>query len=307
MNIKITKNIEEANCVTHSGTFHADEVFATIILSKINKDLKIIRVNNVDWKNVNSNMYVYDIGDGELDHHQLGGNGNRDNGVPYAACGLVWKKYGMDVLNSLGVENNIEEIWKTFDKDFIQYIDANDNGKIPAIDTPYKIVSLASIISNFNPRWDEDIDGDAKFIEAVIFSEKIFDNALNSTLLKVKAKIYVENAINDSKDGIMILEKYMPWHEIVLNSNNKKAKDINFVIFPSNRGGYNIYTVAKELGSFESRKYFPKTWAGLKDEKLQEVTGIKTARFCHNACFICATETKEDAIKLAYLANNSIL
>ena len=35
MNIKITKNIKEANCITHAGTFHADEIFATLILSKI--------------------------------------------------------------------------------------------------------------------------------------------------------------------------------------------------------------------------------------------------------------------------------
>ena len=34
-NIKITKNIDEANLMTHSGTFHADEIFGTIILSKI--------------------------------------------------------------------------------------------------------------------------------------------------------------------------------------------------------------------------------------------------------------------------------
>lgn len=27
MNIKLTKNIEEANCITHNGTFHCDEVF----------------------------------------------------------------------------------------------------------------------------------------------------------------------------------------------------------------------------------------------------------------------------------------
>ncbi len=27
MNIEITKNIEEANCITHNGTFHCDEIF----------------------------------------------------------------------------------------------------------------------------------------------------------------------------------------------------------------------------------------------------------------------------------------
>ena len=37
-NLKITKNIQEANCITHTGKFHTDEVFATVILSKVLKE-----------------------------------------------------------------------------------------------------------------------------------------------------------------------------------------------------------------------------------------------------------------------------
>ena len=35
--MKLTKNIEEANLITHSGNFHAD-VFATVFMSKIIKN-----------------------------------------------------------------------------------------------------------------------------------------------------------------------------------------------------------------------------------------------------------------------------
>ena len=35
MNIEITKNTEEANCITHNGTFHCDEIFSTIMFSKL--------------------------------------------------------------------------------------------------------------------------------------------------------------------------------------------------------------------------------------------------------------------------------
>ena len=69
--------------------------------------------------------------------------------------------------------------------------------------------------------------------------------------------------------------------------------------------GYNIYTVPEKLSSFTSRKLFPKEWAGLKDKELQKVTTVETARFCHNKCFICAVETKEDALKLAKIANGT--
>lgn len=41
--IKMTKNIETATAVTHGGTFHADEVFATVILEKVFGDLTICR------------------------------------------------------------------------------------------------------------------------------------------------------------------------------------------------------------------------------------------------------------------------
>ena len=45
--IEIVKELKEANCVTHGGKFHPDEIFATVILSKILTNIKLIRVNEV--------------------------------------------------------------------------------------------------------------------------------------------------------------------------------------------------------------------------------------------------------------------
>lgn len=302
MKIEITKNIKEANCITHNGTFHTDEVFSTILFSKILPNVVVCRTS--DLEDANESQYIYDVGGGELDHHQFGGNGERENGIKYSSCGLVWKKFGKEVIQKYtDTDKDIDIIWNDLDKNFIQYIDAGDNGQIPAMETDYKIVQLASIISAFNPNWDEDVDPDERFLEAVEMAEIIFENTMKSTISKVNAMEEVEKSIQASKDGVMVLEKYMPWKEILLNSENSKAELINFVVFPSNRGGYNVYTVPEKMGSFESRKLFPKEWAGLKDEELQKVTTVQTARFCHNKCFICAVETKEDAIKLANIAN----
>ena len=301
MNIKLTKNIEEANCITHNGTFHCDEVFSTIMFSKLLPEVIVCRTSNLE--KANSDQYIYDVGGGELDHHQFGGNGERDNGVKYSSCGLVWKKFGKEIIKKY-TEKDIDEIWKMIDKNLIQCIDAGDNGQIPDINVDYRLVQVASIISEFNPNWDEDIDPDVKFEEAVKLAETVFDNSMKSSISKMRAKSKVDMAINDSKDGIMTLEKFLPWKEFLLESDSSKAKLINFVIFPSNRGGYNIYTVPEKLGSFTSRKLFPKEWAGLKDKELQKVTTVETARFCHNKCFICAVDTKDDALKLAKIANN---
>ena len=40
-NIKLTKQYNKANFVTHSGTFHVDDVISTIFLSKIFKEINL--------------------------------------------------------------------------------------------------------------------------------------------------------------------------------------------------------------------------------------------------------------------------
>ena len=59
-NIQLTKEIDNANCITHSGKFHVDDVISTIFLSKLNKNIILIRVPTV--KNINiENKIVYNI------------------------------------------------------------------------------------------------------------------------------------------------------------------------------------------------------------------------------------------------------
>ena len=180
----------------------------------------------------------------------------------------------------------------------------DDNGELPKLNTQYRNFHISYIIGLFNPKWDEDIESDKKFLTALNLAETIFDEFLKDTFSKIKAKKKVEDAIQSSENNILILDEFMPWKEFLLESKINKAKDINFVIFPSKRGGFNIYAVPKEIGSFENRKSMPKAWRGLRDNKLQEVTGIKTALFCHNAGFIATSKTKEDALKLAKLADS---
>ena len=45
--IKVVKNYNEANCITHNGTMHADEVFATAFLDLYKGNLKVYRVSDV--------------------------------------------------------------------------------------------------------------------------------------------------------------------------------------------------------------------------------------------------------------------
>ena len=300
--IIITENIEEADLITHNGTFHSDEVFSTVLLSKVLKKdiLKLCRTSNIKE---GITGFVYDVGYGKYDHHQPGGNGERKNGIKYSSFGLVWRDFGKDYLKQLNCLQ-IEEVWSMVDKKLVQNIDAIDNGQLGKLTQfDFEVVTLPNLISMYNSNWDdEQANQNEMFLKAVQFAQTVFDRFIISVVSKIRAKSRVEDAIENSKNQILILEKFMPWKEFLLDSENEKAKNILFVVFPSNRGGYNVYAVPKENASFESRKLFPAKWAGLKDEELSKISGVATATFCHTGRFICATRTKEDAIKIARIA-----
>ena len=140
------------------------------------------------------------------------------------------------------------------------------------------------------------------YMNAISLDKMIFNNIMKRMVAKEQARKIVENKIEESKDGILILDDYMPWKDIVLTSSNEKAKEILYAIFPSKRGGYNVVATPTSPGSFEIKKPFPKNWAGLENEELQKISGVDTITFCHKNLFICACKTYEDAIKIAKIA-----
>lgn len=296
--IKTTKTMKQATVVTHGGIFHADEVLATVILSKVLGDITVLRTFKVP-EVLSDNVIVYDIGFGRFDHHQKGGNGARENGVPYASVGLIWKEYGHQIVENTA---NPELVWELIDRDLIQGVDATDNGAMPKPESELSNMSFSNIISGFNPTWDSNEDSDEAFIKAVEFAETVFENTLKNATAKAKAQKIVEEAIEKSQEHIMVLEQFVPWQEFVFSSENAKASEVQFVVFPSNRGGYNWQCVPDMLGGFGQRKTVPSEWRGLSGENLQKVTGVPTANFCHAAGFLGSAETFEDAYALAKLA-----
>lgn len=85
---------KDAKAFTHGGKFHADDVFSSALLLYINPEIVISRGNKVpeDFDGI-----VFDIGRGRYDHHQKDSR-VRENGVPYAAFGLLWEELGKEIL-----------------------------------------------------------------------------------------------------------------------------------------------------------------------------------------------------------------
>ena len=82
--------------VTHAGRFHADDVFSTALLRILNPQIQVQRVPQLPEGFAG---LAFDIGWGEFDHHQQGAP-VRENGVPYAAFGLLWRRFGLQLLEA---------------------------------------------------------------------------------------------------------------------------------------------------------------------------------------------------------------
>ena len=274
--------IQNATAFTHSGKFHADDVFSSALLLYLNPEITITRGNRVPE---NFDGIVFDIGRGKYDHHQKDSR-IRENGVPYAAFGLLWEELGAEILG--------EELAQKFDEAFVQSLDNNDN-------TGEKN-ELATLIGNFNPTWDAEGDNDEAFFQAVSVAGMILENKFERYRGNERADKRVEEIYNKHQQAfrdrekhrddarILILPEFVPCQKFLSET------QIAFVIFPSNRGGYCIQPQKKEY-SMNYKCNFPTEWLGLENEELQAATGLKTAGFCHKGGFLMTAGELADAVQ----------
>ena len=293
--VKVVNNINNANCITHSGTMHADEVFATALLDLYLEDVCVFRTNKIPM-GLSKDVLVYDIGRGRFDHHQLDAE-KRENGITYSSIGLLWKEFGREVLKKYNF-SNIEEVFLGIDKDLIEGIDADDNGVFPKIESNYKVKTLPNIIKIFNPSLNSGENEKDQFLKAVKLAKMILEEEMFYINGKVASDKIVEEIINNSdlSKGYLYLDEYVPFEDAIMN--HKDGAKILFVAYPSNRGGYAIKTVGKSMEDRTSRKLFPEEWAGLQDKELEKVSGIVGLSFCHTGRFIvnCASLEAMDKV-----------
>lgn len=288
--IRVVQNPKEANCITHSGTMHADEVFATAFLDLYFQNITVYRTNQVP-ENLDSDVLVYDIGRGKFDHHQLDAE-KRENGIPYSSFGLLWREFGKDYLTREGF-SNIEKLFLGIDSDLVEGIDGDDNGVFPKIEAPYKVKAIPQIIRIFNPSFDSNENENDQFMKAVELAKSILKEEFIYMNGKVMADEKVGNILDhrDLQQKYLILEEYIPYEDALLRHEN--TDNILFVAFPSNRGGYAIKTVPISIEDKNPRMAFPEEWAGLVDQELETVSQIEGLGFCHTGRFIVNCKTKE--------------
>lgn len=167
---------------------------------------------------------VFDIGRGEFDHHQKDSR-IRENGVPYAAFGLLWEAVGADILG--------KELAVKFDESFVQPLDNNDN-------TGEKN-ELATLIGNFNPSWDYEGGSDEAFFQAVSVAGMILENKFERYRGNERADKRVEEVLakHDPASRILVLPEFIPCQKALSET------DIAFVIFRQTEAAF-VYSRRKE-------------------------------------------------------------
>lgn len=297
--------MKKTSVVVHSGEFHADDVFAVATLAVfLGVELDELDIKRTrDEEVLNSADYVLDVGfvnDGEtrFDHHQEGGAGERENGVPYATFGLIWKKFGEKICGNKETADLIE-------KKIVEPVDAEDNG-VDIYKSLFKDVrpfTYPRVIYAMNPTWKEGGENNYEdFLKAVGLTKNILEREIKRAKDFMEGKPIVLQKYNEAKDKrIIILDGEYPYRKIL-----KDFKEPLYVVKKSGvDGNYGVYCVKDDPGSFISRKDLPESWAGKTGEELARITGVKDAVFCHTKRFMCVAGSIEGAVEMAKIAVNN--
>ena len=293
--------------VTHSGTFHPDDIFACASLFMMlgEENCELVRTRDeahfVDADFVFDVGGVYDAKTNRFDHHQIGRAGMHEekvegaSKVPYASFGLVWKKFGEKICGSAEIAQRINE-------KLILPVDAQDNG-VSLFDEKIKGIkeyAVNDVLNTFLPSWNEvNIKTDDRFIEAVHLAIHILKREIVRMNAKIIGGAKVMEAYQNSKDKRIIeLPGYFPWKEVL----NKFPEPL-VVVTPREDGKYQAETVPDgDPSKFIQRIYFPKSWSGLREEEFAKVSGVPDVVFCHTALFFVVAKTRDGVLRLAELA-----
>lgn len=264
MNNEINNNINTniKTIVVHSGAFHSDDVAVVAMLLIAFPNAKVVRTFKPEEVQ-GSNILVADVGLGRYDHHQKDCQ-LRSDGQKRAACGLVFQDY----YQQIGFSKRSAEI---FEQMYICPIEDQDNG-VKDEDGNLVRNPLSEAIKSFNPSWNSSETVDEAFMKAVSWCQQVFLNELRRSKASEEAELFLEKAISQQENGLVVLEQFVPTGSL------KGKQDIKYIAFPSQRGGWEIQPNDRKAG-------LPKSWLESKP---------KGCSFMHPNGFIARFDSLED-------------
>ena len=305
--------------LTHSGSFHADDVFGVAVLVALHPEHTLARTR--DAATIAQADFAVDVGGewdparGRFDHHQRGFDGARPGGEGYASAGLVWREYGRayvrHVAATMGARIEaaaIDAIAADLDASLVRYLDLVDTG---AKMVAPGVFGLSSQVAALNSTWLEEqgLSVEARgalqlerFREAMALVQRFLERLVMRRVGQELAADRVRAAPRLLGGRVLHLaEGGVPWTRVVLD----EMPDVLFVLYPEadDEGErYVLRTVPVRADSFEARRDLPRAWAGLREAQLASASGVFDALFCHTNLFIAVARSFEGALRMAELA-----
>lgn len=254
--------------ITHSGIFHADEVFAIAALIKWNLDTGtfILRTRKQEYIFPEENTFIVDVGGVHdeskkmFDHHQ-------NLGLP--ASNLLVYKY---IFSRMLIPYNVYVEMHPFMKGISNY-DINKDETIQnwsKYNKDHQFRNISNIIAGFNRDPLDDETQLVQFRKAISFAIEVLDNEEHAAIKRIEAEdIYDNRTIIGN--NIALFDRFCPiW---------KEKKEHIYAILP-NPGGWSLNTA-------DSSQY------PLPIIEHEDLT------FAHKGRFIMIFSNKEAAIEVA--------
>ncbi len=307
----------------HDGSYHADDTFAVASLRELNSQIEVVRTRAPIILEL-ADMRI-DVGGkhnpetGDYDHHQ--GAGTRENGVPYAAFGLVWRDYGAKVCEKVmktgeidrrmceGIDLCIDygDVAKVVDKRLVQAVDDYDNRWRPTTDlTKATPVFLQDIINAGHPAFFLKGDMDSCFVKAVDRARLILRDFVYDSTGSVLAGRFLEKSLAENTEPGIIVMKYPRGIHTALLGGHLARTESSYLYcvqrFDDNQ--FSAFVISDDYPAKEKiRKLFPASWAGLKNGPLRGITGVEDANYCFKSQSVTA-QSLEGALALARKARD---
>ena len=312
---------------THSGSFHADDVFGVAVLAALHPQHEIVRTR--DPRQLQDADFLVDVGGewdparGRFDHHQRGfegarersdGAGSTQRAEGYASAGLVWREFGTayvrQVAQGLGASLDdaaLAAIAQDIDAALVRYLDLVDTG---AQAVAPGVFGLSSQLALLNSTWLEEQGLDAgaaarlqmeRFREAMAMMQRLLQRLVLRRIGQQLAADKVRASQRLLGGRVLYLaEGGMPWTSVVVN----EMPEVLLVLYPeADESGQRhvLRTVPAGEDTFDARLDLPQAWAGLRDQQLAAASGVPDALFCHSNLFIAVARSFEGALGLAEL------
>ena len=307
---------------THNGFFHADEALAVYMLRLLPQYSSSGLVRSRDQERLDKCHTVVDVG-GEYDanknrydHHQRTfATTFPEHQTKLSSAGLVYMHFGKAIIaqhTKLRLDHpDVELLYRKLYDDFIEAVDAHDNGISPynddqleqaGIQKRFKTggVTLAALVADLNhedplntevpsrdtaeqPQAEEDFRfSQASSLMGNAFLRKLHGAASAWLPARSIVKSAFENRFDDHPSGkIMKLPRSgVPWKEHLYDMEEKAnlspGQEVLYVVYPEKEdpgSRWRIQAVSKTTSSFENRKGLPEAWRGLRDAELDAALG----------------------------------